>query len=257
VPLPQRPPLAPASGDDPVPAVRAVDAVKSYGEGPVATRALDGLSVDIGSGRFTAIMGPSGSGKSTLLHCVGGLDTLSAGRVFLGGTDLGTLDDDALTRVRRERVGFIFQSFNLLPALTAAENIALPMAIRGRTADRAWLNELVATVGIADRLDHTPAQLSGGECQRVAAVRALVGRPEIVLADEPTGNLDTNASAQLLAFLRGAVTASGQTVVMVTHDPVAASCADRVLFLVDGRLVGKLDHPDPGSVLEAMKGLSS
>ena len=238
----------------PVPAVaRVVDATKVYGSGESAVRALDGITVDIPGQRFTAVMGPSGSGKSTLMHCLAGLDTLTSGRVRLGDTDLGELSDRELTRLRRDRIGFVFQAFNLLPTLTAAENIDLPLTLAGRRPDRAWLEHVVATVRLGDRLDHRPSELSGGQQQRVAVARALVTRPEIVFADEPTGNLDSRSGHEVLQFLRAAVREMERTVVIVTHDPVAASYADSVVFLADGRIVGHLADPTPERVLDALK----
>jgi putative ABC transport system ATP-binding protein len=237
------------------PAARAVQAVKIHGHGEHAVRALDGIDVEFPSGRFTAIMGPSGSGKSTLLHCLAGLDSLTSGSVYIGDVTLGALGDRALTRLRRDRIGFVFQSFNLLPTLTAAENITLPLALAGRRPDRGWYETVIDAVGLRGRLHHRPAELSGGQQQRVAAARALVSRPEIVLADEPTGNLDSKAGAELLAFLRAAVDDFWQTIVMVTHDPVAASYADRIVFLADGRVVGEMLDPTPERVVDHMKGL--
>jgi putative ABC transport system ATP-binding protein len=237
------------------PATRAVDAVKVYGLDATATRALDGVTVSFDRARFTAIMGPSGSGKSTLLHCLAGLESLTSGRVYVGAQELGALGERALTRLRRDRLGFVFQAFNLLPALTAAENVTLPLALAGRRPDPSWFDEVIDAAGIRDRLDHRPDQLSGGQQQRVAAARALLSRPEIVFADEPTGNLDSRAGAQLLAFLRRAVDTYGQTVVMVTHDPVAASHADRLVFLGDGRVVDELVDPTVGRALDRMKHL--
>jgi putative ABC transport system ATP-binding protein len=236
-------------------AARAVDAVKIYGKGDTEVRALDGVTVELGAGRFSAIMGPSGSGKSTLMHCLAGLDTLSSGHVFIGDTEVGGLDDKHLTRLRRDRIGFVFQAFNLIPTLSALENITLPMALAGRDPDQAWLDDVIATVGLADRLTHRPSELSGGQQQRVAVARALAGRPEVIFADEPTGNVDSRAGAEILAFMRGTVTDLGQSVVMVTHDPVAASYADRVLFLADGTLVHELDDPTTESVIDTMKAL--
>jgi len=232
---------------------RAVDATKTYGIGDTTVRALDHVSVEFPTGRFTAIMGPSGSGKSTLMHCVAGLDSLTSGHVMLGTTDLGSLNDKQLTLLRRERIGFVFQAFNLVPTLTAIENITLPMALAGRTADPGWLDEVIATVGLADRLDHRPSELSGGQQQRVAVARALASRPEIIFADEPTGNLDSRSGNEVLGFLRRAVRDYGQTIVMVTHDPVAASYADSVVFLADGRIVDSMDSPTPQKVLDRMK----
>ncbi len=234
-------------------AVTVTDLVKVYGRGDTAVRALDGVTVDIEAGRFTAIMGPSGSGKSTLMHCAAGLDTVTSGRVAIGDADLTRLSDKQLTRLRRERIGFVFQSFNLLPTLTALQNITLPLSLAGRKPDRDWLDSLVGALGLADRLGHTPAQLSGGQQQRVACARALLGRPAVVFADEPTGNLDSRAGAEVLGFLRRSVRDLGQTVVMVTHDPVAAAYADRVIFLADGRLAGELTGPTAETVLDALK----
>jgi putative ABC transport system ATP-binding protein len=239
------------------PAARAQTAVKIYGHGQTLVRALDGVTLELPAAAFTAIMGPSGSGKSTLLHCLAALDSLTSGQVFLGETELSALDDKRLTLLRRERIGFIFQSFNLLPALTAIDNITLPLRIRGQDGDQAWIDQLVRIVGLGGRLRHTPAELSGGEQQRVAAVRALAARPEIVYADEPTGNLDRRTSEDLLKFLRRAVTDFGQTVVMVTHDPVAAAFADQVIFLADGRVAGELAAPSRGRVLDALKELEA
>jgi putative ABC transport system ATP-binding protein len=236
-------------------AARAVDVVKVFGEGPTAVRALDGVSVDFPSGRFTAIMGPSGSGKSTLMHCLAGLDKVTSGQVFIGDAELNSLSDKQLTLLRRKRVGFIFQAFNLLPTLTAAENIELPMALAGAKPDRSWVDRVIDAVGLRDRLSHRPTELSGGQQQRVAAARALASSPSIVFADEPTGNLDSNASAELLGFLRRSVDEFGQTIVMVTHDPVAASYADHVLFLQDGKVVDEMRDPTADGVLDMMKKL--
>ena len=236
-------------------AARAVSAGRVYGTGNTAVRALDGVTVELAQGAFTAIMGPSGSGKSTLLHCLAALDTLSSGQVFLGETELGVLGDRALTLLRRERIGFIFQAFNLLPTLTAAQNITLPLRIRGQQPDHDRIDHLVEITGLRSRLGHRPAELSGGEQQRVAAVRALAARPEVIYADEPTGNLDRRASEQLLGVLRQAVTELGQTVVMVTHDPAAAAVADRVVFLADGHVAGELSAPAVGSILDVIKEL--
>src|SRR3954466_5839063 len=247
----------PPVGGTPVPAAETVDAVKAYGEGEAEVRALDGVSVAFERGRFTAMMGPSGSGKSTLLHCLAGLDSLTSGDVRLGEQSLGGLSEKQLTLLRRDRMGFVFQAFNLLPTLTAAENIKLPLDLAGRNVDREWFDTVVRAVGLQDRLDHTPAQLSGGQQQRVAAARALVTRPEIVFADEPTGALDSRSGADLLAFLRRAVDEFGQTIVMVTHDPVAASHADRVVFLADGRIVDEQIAPTSETVLDAMKRLGN
>jgi putative ABC transport system ATP-binding protein len=236
-------------------AVRVADLVKVYGAGEAAVRALDGISVEFESGRFTAIMGPSGSGKSTLMHCAAGLDTVTSGTVFLGDTRLTGLSDKALSRLRRERVGFVFQSFNLLPTLTAAQNIRLPLELAGRRPDREWFEHVVGALGLADRLSHLPAQLSGGQQQRVACARALLPRPEVIFADEPTGNLDSRAGAGVLEFLRRCVRELGQTVVMVTHEPNAAAYADRVVLLADGRLVDDLTSPSADRVLDALRRL--
>jgi putative ABC transport system ATP-binding protein len=243
-------PEAPATA-----AARADQAVKIYGTGDTEVRALDGVSVDFQTGRFTAIMGPSGSGKSTLMHCVAGLDTLTSGSVFIGETDLTTLNDRALTQVRRDKVGFVFQSFNLIPTLDAIENITLPMDLAGRKPDAGWVDQVVATVGLGDRLKHRPSELSGGQQQRVAVARALAAQPGIIFADEPTGNLDSHAGAEILMFMRKAVDELEQTIVMVTHDPVAAAYADRVVFLVDGRIVTELLDPTSEQLLDQMKAL--
>jgi putative ABC transport system ATP-binding protein len=228
---------------------------KRYGSGDAAVAALDGVDVAIERGRFTAIMGPSGSGKSTLLHMLAGLDRPTSGEVYLGDTEITSLSDKKLTLLRRDRIGFIFQSFNLLPTLTAAENIVLPMRIAGRRPDKHWVASIVRTVGLEGRLDHRPTQLSGGQQQRVAAARALAGKPEIVFADEPTGALDSRSGTELLRFLRGAVDQLGQTVVMVTHDANAAAYADRVVFLADGRIVDEMHEPRAETVLDFMKHL--
>ncbi len=234
---------------------RAVDAVKYYGFGDAAVRALDGVTVDFEANRFTAIMGPSGSGKSTLMHCVAGLDSLTSGQVFIGDVDLATLDDRGLTKLRRDQVGFVFQSYNLVPTLNAGENITLPGSLAGRRPEQAWVDEVVGTLGLGDRLRHRPSELSGGQQQRVAVARALAQRPGIIFADEPTGNLDSRASAEILGFMRRAVDDLGQTVVMVTHDPVAAGYADRVLFLVDGRIVDEMREPTADGVIDNMRRL--
>lgn len=234
-------------------AARARGLTKAYGSGETAVIALDAVDVDIVRGRFTAVMGPSGSGKSTLMHCLAGLDTVSGGQVWLGDTEITGLRDRELTRLRRDRIGFMFQSFNLIPTLTAAENITLPMGIAGRRPDGRWLDQVIDTLGLRDRLAHRPAQLSGGQQQRVACARALVSRPELIFADEPTGNLDSRAGLEVLGFLRGAVDDLGQTVVMVTHDPGAAAHADLVLFLADGRIVDEMARPTAESVLERMR----
>jgi putative ABC transport system ATP-binding protein len=251
-----RPPTS-RTGDAPTPvhppAARVVDAVKVYGRGENEVRALDHVSVEFATGRFTAIMGPSGSGKSTLMHAVAGLDHLTSGTVHIGDTEITKLDDRRLTKLRRDRIGFVFQAFNLVPTLTAAENIALPARLAGRSVDRAWFDQVVDTVGLRNRLRHRPSELSGGQQQRVAVARALASRPEIVFADEPTGNLDSRTGAEILSFMRTAVREFGQTIVMVTHDPVAASYADRAVFLADGRIVDEIDAPTADSVLDRMR----
>ena len=234
-------------------AARAEHVSKMYGKGETSVTALQDVSVAFGRGRFTAIMGPSGSGKSTLLHCLAGLDSVTSGSVFVGDTDLTTLDDKRLTTLRRDRVGFIFQSFNLVPTLTALENITLPMDLAGRKPDREWLNTVIDVVQLTDRLKHRPSELSGGQQQRVACARALASRPDVVFADEPTGNLDSRAGAEVLGFLRRSVQDMNQTVIMVTHDPVAASYADRALFLADGRIVDDMANPTADLVLDNIK----
>jgi putative ABC transport system ATP-binding protein len=242
----------------PRPAVaRTASATKVYGAGDQAVLALEDVTVEIPGERFTAIMGPSGSGKSTLMHCLAGLDTLTSGQVFIGDTELGELSDRDLTALRRERVGFVFQSFNLMPTLTAWENITLPFALAGHAPDAEWLDLVVGTVGLGDRLRHRPSELSGGQQQRVAIARALSTRPDLVFADEPTGNLDSSTGAEVLEFLRAAVRTMGQTVVMVTHDPVAAGYADTVVFLADGHTVGSMEQPTPERVLDALKTIGS
>jgi putative ABC transport system ATP-binding protein len=233
--------------------VRAENARKVYGTGDTAVTALDGVTLGIPRGQFTAIMGPSGSGKSTLMHCLAGLDTLTSGRVFIGELELGQLSERQLTQLRRDRIGFIFQAFNLLPTLTAMDNITLPATLAGTTVERDWLDAVIDTVGLAGRLSHRPAELSGGQQQRVAVARALASRPDIVFADEPTGNLDSRSGAEVLHFLRAACAELGQTIVMVTHDPVAAGYADTATFLADGRLVGSLDRPTAPAVLDYLK----
>jgi putative ABC transport system ATP-binding protein len=238
-----------------VAAARAVDVSKVYGSGDAAVTALDGVTIDIERGRYTAIMGPSGSGKSTLMHCLAGLDSVTSGDVYIGDVKLTGLSDRGLTTLRRDKVGFIFQQFNLLPTLTAVENITLPLAIAGRKPDIDWLAEVVDTVGLSDRLTHRPSELSGGQQQRVACARALVARPDVIFADEPTGNLDSRSGAEVLGFLRRSVRDFGQTIVMVTHDPNAASYADRVVFLADGKIVDELADPTSEGVLERMKHL--
>ena len=238
-------------------AARAVDAVKIYGSGDAEVRALDGISVDFPAQAFSAVMGPSGSGKSTLLHVMAGLDSLTSGQVFIGDVDLTALNEKRLTLLRREKVGFVFQSYNLIPTLDAEENITLPLDLAGRKADQAWLSTIVETTRLRDRLSHRPSELSGGQQQRVAAARALASRPEIVFADEPTGNLDSRSGAELLGFMRKAVDDFGQTIVMVTHDPTAASYADAVTFLQDGCAVDRMDGPTADRVLDRMKSLSA
>ena len=237
------------------PAARARDLVKVYGQGEASVTALAGVSLDIPTGSFSAIMGPSGSGKSTLMNCMAGLDTATSGRAWIGGTEISGLRERALTRLRRDKVGFVFQAYNLLPALSARDNITLPSDIAGHPVDPSWLATLVEVTGLDGRLAHRPAELSGGQQQRVAIARALASRPAVVFADEPTGNLDSRASAAVLALLRRCVRDFGHTVVMVTHDPVSASYSDRVVFLADGGLIGTLDDPEPESVIDAMKSL--
>ncbi|MFE7192465.1 ABC transporter ATP-binding protein [Kitasatospora sp. NPDC057541] len=251
------PDQAPGSGRTPAPvsepAARGEKITKIHGTGDAKVTALDAVDVEIEGGAFTAIMGPSGSGKSTLMHCLAGLDSVDGGRIWIDDIELTALRERELTELRRDRIGFIFQSFNLIPALSALENITLPMAIAGRTPDRAWLNEIVVTFGLTDRLRHRPSELSGGQQQRVACARALAGRPEIVFADEPTGNLDSQAGTEVLRLLRRSVDELEQTVVMVTHDPTAASFADRVVFLADGRVAGELRSPTAEAVLQRMR----
>ena len=236
-------------------ASRAADVSKVYGSGPTAVRALDGVSVGFPAGHFSAIMGPSGSGKSTLLHCLAGLDDVTSGRVFIGDTDVTALDEKGRTRLRRDEVGFVFQSFNLVPTLTAYENITLPLALARRPPDREWVDRIVDLVGLRDRLDHRPHELSGGQQQRTAAARALASRPRIVFADEHTGNLDSRRGSEILAFMQRAVREFGQTIVMVTHDPIAASYSERVLFLADGRAVDDMPDPTVDRVLDRIKTL--
>ncbi|MFD4476560.1 ABC transporter ATP-binding protein [Streptomyces sp. NPDC058471] len=238
-------------------AAATTDLSKVYGSGDTRVRALDQVSISFREGEFTAIMGPSGSGKSTLMHCAAGLDSFSSGSVRIGTTELSTLGDRQLTELRRDRIGFIFQAFNLLPTLTAIENITLPLSIAGRRPDEQWLRRVVSMVGLSGRLDHRPGQLSGGQQQRVAVARALASRPAIIFGDEPTGNLDSRAGAEVLGFLRDSVRELGQTVVLVTHDPVAAGYADRVVFLADGRLVDEMANPTPERVLDLMKTLDT
>ncbi|GJM37867.1 MAG: ABC transporter ATP-binding protein [Acidimicrobiales bacterium] len=236
-------------------AARAVGATKIYGEGDTEVRALDGVDVEFERARFTAIMGPSGSGKSTLMHCQAGLDTLTSGQVFIGDTDLSSLAERDLTLLRRDNVGFVFQAFNLVPTLSALENITLPMDLAGTKPDPAWLDEVIRTVGLADRTSHRPNELSGGQQQRVAVSRALASRPQIIFADEPTGNLDSTTGNEILDFMKKAVDELDQTIVMVTHDPVAAAYADRVIFLADGKIVDEMTDPDAEQVIDQMKRL--
>jgi putative ABC transport system ATP-binding protein len=238
---------------------RAVQATKVYGDiqSETEVRALDGVDVTFERGVYSAIMGPSGSGKSTLLHCLAGLDTLTAGQVFLGDIELSALNDNELTQLRRDRVGFVFQSYNLIPTLTAFENITLPLALAGRNPDQGWLDHIIDIVGLRSRLTHRPSELSGGQQQRVAVARALASRPEIVFADEPTGNLDSRASGEILGFMKQAVEEFGQTIVMVTHDPIAASYASRVVFLADGRVTAEIADPNPDAILDKMRQLGA
>jgi putative ABC transport system ATP-binding protein len=238
-------------------AARSLDLTKTYGSGQAAVRALNNVNVAFERGRFTAVMGPSGSGKSTLLHCMAGLDRPTSGQAFIGGQDISQLDDTGITRLRRDRIGFIFQSFNLVPTLTAAENITLPLDLAGTKVDREWFDDIVGRLGIGDRLDHQPSQLSGGQQQRVACARALITRPELIFADEPTGNLDSHTSAELLSFLKDSTVRTGQSVVMVTHDPRAAAYSDRVVLLADGAVVGEIEKPTADSVLERMRNLGA
>jgi putative ABC transport system ATP-binding protein len=238
-------------------AARAEDVTKVYGAGETEVRALDGVTVEFPVQVMTAIMGPSGSGKSTLLHCMAGLDTVTSGHVWIGDTEVSSLDDKRLTRLRRDRLGFVFQAYNLVPTLTALENVTLPLSLAGRKPDEAWLESVVDTLGLRDRLAHRPSELSGGQQQRVAVARALVSRPDVIMADEPTGNLDSRSGAEVLAFMRRSVSDMGQTILMVTHDPVAAGYADRVLFLVDGRIVDEMQEPTPERVLDFLKKLEA
>ena len=245
------PPPAP----NPSAAARTVHASKIYGSGETEVRALDDITVDFERGRFTAIMGPSGSGKSTLMHCIAGLDTLTDGQVFIGDTDLSRLNEKQLTTLRRDTIGFVFQAFNLVPTLTAAENITLPLDLAGRKVDRPWYDTVIKAVDLGDRLGHRPSELSGGQQQRVAVARALASQPKIIFADEPTGNLDSKSGSEILHFMRAAVDDFGQSIVMVTHDPVAAAYADRVVFLADGQVVGEITDPTADDVLERMRHL--
>ena len=236
-------------------AARAEDVTKVYGWGDTRVTALDNLSVGFASGEFTAVMGPSGSGKSTLMHCIAGLDSVTEGSVFIGDQDLSNLSDRQLTKLRRERVGFVFQAYNLVPTLSASENITLPLDLAGTKVDQSWFDSVVETLGVADRLKHRPSELSGGQQQRVAVARAMVSRPELIFADEPSGNLDSKASADLLSFLRSAVKDHAQTIVMVTHDANAAGYADRIVFLADGRVVDSMEDPNPERILDRLKSL--
>ena len=236
-------------------AARCVDLSKIYGKGESEVRALDGVTISFPKGKFTAIMGPSGSGKSTLMHCCAGLDEATSGQVFVGDVEITRLAERALTQLRRDRLGFIFQAYNLVPTLNAIENITLPMMLAGRKGDQAWIDEVVSAVGLANRLKHRPSELSGGQQQRVAVARALASRPDIIFADEPTGNLDSKTGAEILSFMKRAATDMGQTIVMVTHDPIAASYTDTVLFLADGKLDGEMNEPTAQRVLDRMRGL--
>jgi putative ABC transport system ATP-binding protein len=236
-------------------AARALGATKIYGEGETEVRALDGVDVEFERGAYTAIMGPSGSGKSTLLHCIAGLDTLTSGQVFLGDIDLSSLNEKRLTQARRDKIGFIFQTYNLIPTLTALENITLPMALAGRRGNQEWIDRIIDTVNLRSRLTHRPSELSGGQQQRVAVARALASQPEIIFADEPTGNLDSHAGAEILEFMRQAVLQLGQTIVMVTHDPTAAAYASRVIFLADGKIVDEILDPSAQTILDKMQKL--
>ena len=246
------PTMAPSSA-----AASATSVRKIYGSGDSEVRALDGISVDFERGKFTAIMGPSGSGKSTLMHCMAGLDSLTEGEVSIGSTTLAGLSDKELTMLRRKQVGFVFQAFNLIPTLSAYENIVLPLSLDGAKGDATWIDSVIDTIGLRDRLDHRPSELSGGQQQRVAVARALASKPAIIFADEPTGNLDSRTGAEILRFMRTAVTDLGQTIVMVTHDPVAAAYADRVVFLADGKIVDQMDAPTAERVLDRMKRLGN
>ena len=249
---------APAGGPTPSPpAARADELSKTYGSGQAAVQALSGISVAFDRGTFSAVMGPSGSGKSTLMHCMAGLDRPTSGRAFVGHQEIGLLDDAGLTQMRRDRIGFVFQSFNLIPTLTAGENITLPADLAGAQVDREWFDYLVGQLGLGDRLSHRPNEMSGGQQQRAACARALINRPDLIFADEPTGNLDSNSSSEMLDFLGRSVAELGQTIVMVTHDPRGAAHAGRVVFLADGRVVGELLAPTADSVLDRMRGLGT
>jgi len=247
----------PTNASPATPAARAEQATKHYGSGDNLVRALDGIDVSFERGKFSAIMGPSGSGKSTLMHCLAGLDSLTSGRVYIGDVELSALNDRELTKLRRAKVGFIFQAFNLIPTLTAEENIVLPLTLGNEEGDKEWIDRVVRTISLQDRLDHRPSELSGGQQQRVAVARALASKPEIIFADEPTGNLDSRTGGEVLKFMRQAVDELGQTIVMVTHDAVAASFADRIVFLADGRLAGELLEPTPERVLDRLKNLGN
>jgi putative ABC transport system ATP-binding protein len=246
---------APAAPTSTSAASRAVDVTKIYGSGHTAVYALAGVTIDFRRGEYAAIMGPSGSGKSTLLHCLAGLDRVTEGRVFLGDDEISAMSEKQLTLIRRDRIGFVFQAYNLVPTLTGLENITLPLALAGRKPDPEWLDRVIDTVRLADRVDHRPNELSGGQQQRVAVARALVSRPEVIFADEPTGNLDSKSGAEILGFMRRAVSEFGQTIVMVTHDPLAASYADRVVFLADGKICGELTNPTVDTIIDHMKSL--
>jgi putative ABC transport system ATP-binding protein len=248
---------APPDQRSAAPAAHAVELRKTYGTGQATVHALAGIDVTFERGRFTAVMGPSGSGKSTLMHCMAGLDRPTSGQSFVGDLDIGSLDDKGLTQLRRDRIGFVFQSFNLVPTLTAGENITLPADLAGKKVDQEWFDYLVGALGIGDRLSHRPTEMSGGQQQRCACARALINRPDLIFADEPTGNLDSNSSAEMLSFLRRSVTEFGQSIVMVTHDPRGASYADRVVFLADGKVVDELTGPTPDSVLERIRTLGA
>jgi putative ABC transport system ATP-binding protein len=248
---------APAAQRPASPAAHAVDLTKTYGTGQATVHALAGVTVTFERGRFTAVMGPSGSGKSTLMHCMAGLDRPTSGQTFVGDLDIGDLDDKGLTQLRRDRIGFVFQSFNLVSTLTAGENITLPADLAGKKVDKEWFDYLVDQLGIGDRLTHRPTEMSGGQQQRCACARALINKPDLIFADEPTGNLDSNSSAEMLAFLRRSVSEFGQSIVMVTHDPRGASYADRVVFLADGNIVDEMSDPTPESVLERIGSLGA
>jgi putative ABC transport system ATP-binding protein len=248
---------APSAQRPASPAAHAVELTKTYGTGQATVHALGGVTVTFERGRFTAVMGPSGSGKSTLMHCMAGLDRPTSGQSYVGDLDIGALDDAGLTQMRRDHIGFVFQSFNLVPTLTAGENITLPVDLAGRKVDKEWFDYLVDQLGIADRLTHRPGEMSGGQQQRCACARALINRPDLVFADEPTGNLDSTASGEMLSFLRRSVTEFGQSIVMVTHDPHGAAYADRVVFLADGNIVDELEQPNADSVLERIRTLGT